>query len=307
MPDAVEKKKQKILLVINPVSGDIDKEGFAEETDTFSGELNFTCRIYYTSGKKKEDTKHILELIRRYSPDKVVAAGGDGTCNMLSEILLNRDIPLGIIPAGSANGLAKELGIPLKLKDAWEVAINGETRKIDVLLVNKKHVSLHLSDIGLNAQIVERFEKDNLRGLLGYAKHFIGALFFFKPSKFKIILDQRTIFRKAYMAVMANASKYGTGAVINPTGKIDDGYFELLLIRPYPAFQLLKMMISFFIKPVHSLNYMDLYRCREVTIYNLDHKAVQVDGEVIGRMGKVSGEILPQSLQVIVPPGSGAT
>ena len=88
---------------------------------------------------------------------------------------------------------------------------------------------------------------------------------------------------------------------------IDDGYFELLLIRPYPAFQLLKMMISFFIKPVHSLNYMDLYRCREVTIYNLDHKAVQVDGEVIGRMGKVSGEILPQSLQVIVPPGSGAT
>jgi diacylglycerol kinase family enzyme len=148
---------------------------------------------------------------------------------------------------------------------------------------------------------VENFEKGNIRGLWGYARHFATELFTSAPLRFKVVLDKKVIYKKAYMAVIANASRYGTGAVINPKGEIDDGYFELLFIRPYTFLQLLKMMVSFFTKPVHSLNYMDTYKCREVDIFNLEEKPVQVDGEIIGRMGKVSVEILPQSLVVVVP------
>ncbi len=307
MPEeGANEKVQKILLVVNPVSGDIDKRNFVDEIESFSKELNFSYRVYYTVGKKKKDISHITELIRRHSPDKVVAAGGDGTCNMIGGILLNSGVAMGIVPAGSANGLAKELGIPSRLNDAWEVIIHGERKKMDVLLVNEKHISLHLSDIGLNAQIVENFEKGNIRGLLGYARHFARELFTSAPLKFKVVLDQKIIYKKAYMAVIANASQYGTGAVVNPKGEIDDGYFELLFIRPYTILQLLKMMVSFFTKPVRSMNYMDTYKCRKVDIFNLEEKPVQVDGEIIGRMGKVSVEILPQSLVVIVPGDSKA-
>lgn len=304
MPDR-DKGTQKILLVVNPVSGDIDKGSFHEEIDTCSQEMDFSWQLYQTVGKKKKDARNLQDLIENYSPDKVVVAGGDGTCNAVGKILLNSGIAMGIVPAGSANGMAKELGIPTRLRDALEVAINGRQKKIDVLSVNKKHISLHLSDIGLNAQIVERFEKGNLRGLIGYGRHFLKELFLSKPLKFKMVIDQSVIYKKAYMAVIANASKYGTGAVINPGGEIDDGYFELLFIRPYTLLQLAKMMISFFLRPFHSMNYMDVYRCKKVVVYNLDKKPVQVDGEIIGRMGKVSVEILPQSLLVMVPAEDG--
>lgn len=301
MPVEVKKKSQKVLLIVNPVSGDIDKRNFVEEIDGFSKELNFSYHVYYTVGKKKTDSKQIKELVGWYLPDKVVATGGDGTCNMVGKIILNTGIVMGIMPVGSANGLARELGIPAGQKEAWEVIIRGEIKKIDTLLINKKHISLHLSDIGFNAQIVENFEKGNLRGLAGYARHFAKELFVTAPLRFKIVLDEKVIYKKAYMAVIANASRYGTGAVINPKGEIDDGYFELLFIRPYTILQLLKMIIAFFTKPLHSVNYMDVYKCREVVIFNLEEKPVQLDGEIMGRLGKVSVEILPQSLLVTVP------
>lgn len=301
MPEGTDRKEQKVLLVVNPVSGDIDKRNFIDEIEDLSKELNFSYRVYYTIGKKKKDTSHIKELVRRHSPDKVVVAGGDGTCNMVGGILVNTGIAMGIVPAGSANGLAKELGIPSRSNDAWEVIIGGERKKMDVLLINKKHISLHLSDIGLNAQIVENFERGNTRGLAGYARHFATGLFTSAPLRFKAVADQKIIYKKAYMVVIANASQYGTGAVVNPKGQIDDGYFELLFIRPYTILQLLKMMVSFFTKPARSMNYMDVYQCREADIFNLDQKPVQVDGEVIGRMDKIFVEILPQSLVVVIP------
>jgi YegS/Rv2252/BmrU family lipid kinase len=306
MPEEANERAKRILLVVNPVSGDVDKSDFTDEIGLSSKEMNFTCRIYYTVGKRKKDSRAIRGLLKRYHPDRVVAAGGDGTCNLVGKTLLNTGIPMGIVPAGSANGLARELGIPQKLKEAWEVVIRGEEKKMDVLIVNKRFISIHLSDIGLNAKVVERFEQGNLRGLTGYARHFVKALFDSSPLNFKVEMDNRVIRKRAYMAVIANASRYGTGAVVNPKGEINDGYFELLFIRPYTVIQLLKMLVSFFTRPVHAMNYIDTFRCREAVIHNLDLMPVQVDGEIIGRMGKVSVEILPQSLTVLVPPGTGA-
>ncbi len=306
MPEEANERAKRILLVVNPVSGDVDKSDFTDEIGSFSKEMNFTCRTYYTVGKRKKDSRAIRGILKRYRPDRVVAAGGDGTCNLVGKTLLNTGIPMGIVPAGSANGLARELGIPQKLKEAWELVIGGEEKKMDVLIVNKRFISIHLSDIGLNAKVVERFEQGNLRGLTGYAKHFVKALFDSSPLNFKVELDNRVIRKRAYMAVIANASRYGTGAVVNPKGAINDGYFELLFIRPYTVVQLLKMLVSFFTKPVDSVSYIDTFRCREAVIHNLDLMPVQVDGEIIGRMGKVSVEILPQSLTVLVPPGTGA-
>ncbi len=295
-------KKQKILFVVNPVSGDIDKGNLTGEIDVFSRELNFIYRVYHTAGEKQKDEQAIRELIGEYHPDKVMVAGGDGTCNVVAKILLNSRTAMGILPAGSANGLARDLGVPSKLKEACEVLIHGKKRKIDVLLINRKHISVHLSDIGLNARIVERFEKDTTRGLLSYARHFAREIFSSSLLKFKLKLDRKVIYKKAYMAVIANAARYGTGAMVNPEGEIDDGYFEVLFIRPYSLVQLLKMVIFFFTRPARSMDYMDVYKCREAVIFNLDKKLLQVDGEILGRPGKISVEILHQSLTVMVPP-----
>jgi len=299
MPNRENNARQKILFVINPISGDIDKSTLLNEVKNYSVEVPFDYRVYYTKGEK--DAEQISDLICEYTPDKIVAVGGDGTCNLVGSMLLNREIVMGIIPLGSANGLAKELEIPQRLEDALNVVVFGNQKKIDALSINGNHISFHLCDIGLNAKVVERFEKGNLRGFLGYARHFLSELAMTKPLKVDVELDRKLIRKKAYMVIIANASQYGTGAIINPEGKIDDGLFELIFIRPYSFFGLLRMFILFFTKPLYSLNYVDTFSCRKAVIHNLDKNVIQVDGEIIGRTGEISVEIMPQCLRIMTP------
>jgi diacylglycerol kinase family enzyme len=87
-------------------------------------------------------------------PDRVIAVGGDGTVQMAAKQLLGTDIPLGILPAGSANGMARELELPNTSEEALQVIVEGITRSADVIRINNTDICLHLSDIGLNAKLV---------------------------------------------------------------------------------------------------------------------------------------------------------
>lgn len=297
MPKRNNSGQLSILFVINPVSGDVGKTEFEGKIKHFSDKNKFSYEIYYTKGEKdKEELKKKLKL---YKPDRVVSVGGDGTCNMTAHVLINSDIPLGIIPLGSANGLAKELDLPEVVDECFDVISGRCIKPIDVLKINDEHISLHLSDIGVNAEVVNRFEKDNTRGLIGYAKHFFLELFKAKPHHFQIKSDNREINQKAHMVVIANASKYGTGAVINPNGKLDDGVFEIILIRPYKFHHLLQMIVPFFTQKLDRLDYVDVYSFKKVSISNNNKRVLQIDGEVIGQLDTVNVEIIPQCLQVI--------
>lgn len=299
MPNNQLNKPQKILFVVNPISGDIDKKYLEEKIKTLSKIQQFTFEIHYTKGKN--DHQLITEAIRKFTPDKVVAVGGDGTCNLLAKILMNRGIPMGIIPLGSANGLAKELEIPQNLDEALKTIVADTTKAIDLLIINQKHVSLHLADIGINAQVVKRFERDRIRGFAGYAKHFIQELFAAKPLKFKVTIDGRKILKNAHMVVIANATKYGTGATINPKGSISDGQFEIIFIRPYSVWHLFQMVIPFFTRKIHELDYVKSFSGRTATIHNYGRKELQIDGELIGRLKEINVEINPHALEILVP------
>jgi YegS/Rv2252/BmrU family lipid kinase len=298
MPNNQFNKPQKILFVINPISGDINKKDLNEKIEAFSEKRHFAFEIQYTKGKN--DHQLITESIQKYGPDKVVAVGGDGTCNLLAKVLMNRNIPMGIIPLGSANGLAKELEIPQNPDEALKIIVAEHTKAIDILIINQEHVSLHLADVGINAQVIKRFERDHIRGFLGYAKHFIQELFAAEPLKFKVILDGRKIIKKAYMVVIANATKYGTGAMINPRGSISDGKFEIILVRPYSVWHLFQMVIPFFTRKIHELDYIKSFSGQKATILNYGRKELQIDGELIGRMKEINVEITPHALEILI-------
>ncbi len=298
MPNNQLSKPQKILFVINPISGDIDKNYLQEKIEALAAKKQFAFEIQFTKGKN--DQRLITEAIRKFAPGKVVAVGGDGTCNLVAKILMNRNILMGIIPLGSANGLAKELQIPQNLDEAMKTIIADKSKTIDLVIINQKHVSLHLADIGINAQVVKRFERDHIRGFAGYAKHFIQELFAARPLKFKVTLDGRKIIKKAYMVVIANATKYGTGAIINPKGSISDGKFEIILIRPYSVLHLFQMVIPFFTRKIHELDYIKSYSGQKATIHNYGKKELQIDGELIGRLKEINVEINPHALEILV-------
>jgi len=185
--------------------------------------------------------------------------------------------------------------------DALDVVVKGQIKAVDTVILNKEYLSLHLSDIGMNAKMIERFEKDSGRGIWGYVKSFFKEVGEARLSSFELICDQKTVVKNAYMVVIANASKYGTGAVINPKGKINDGFFEVIFVRPYSTWHLLKMIIPFYTRKIHTLAYVDTFTCQNAVIRNFQKQAVQVDGEIIGRPEEVFVEIIPQSLKILVP------
>ena len=287
-------QKQKYLFVLNKKSGN-NATNWKQEIENYFTNKNIEIQFYEMKG---EDEKPLKLQIKQLNPDKVIAVGGDGTVSFLTKVLLHSKIPMGILPAGSANGMAKELAIPNDPEKALEIIDTGIIKKVDTVLINGEHICLHLSDIGINAQMIKYFEEGHIRGKLGYAKVVLKALW--NRQRFTVWIDteneQRK--RKVFMAVIANASKYGTGALINPKGNLDDGKFELVLIKRISFFQILRMIFqrkNFNPKTVEFISF------TKVKILSKHPVQFQVDGEYLGKSKKTEAQILHHSIQLIVP------
>lgn len=249
----------------------------------------------------EEDQQALLRgEIEEFAPDIVAGAGGDGTINLLASLLQDTGIPLLIIPLGSANGMAKELGIVGRIEYAMSLIEKGVNRRIDLLRINGK-ICVHLADVGLNARVVKRFDQDPRRGILTYARHLFNEIFLIKKYRFRIHSDGKEFVRKAVSMTFANASKYGTGAVINPLGKVDDGRFELVIIKPFPRIKLLSIAWKMFMSKLQTSEYVEVISCKEATIRSSKKTTLQIDGEVIGKFQEIDIKILPGALSVIVP------
>ena len=241
--------------------------------------------------------EQVQEKINTHRPDRIIAVGGDGTLKLVTESVLNSDLPVGILPGGSANGMAKELGIDTDPEKALDVIIQGTVKKIDLIRINKE-LCIHLSDIGFNAFVVKTFETFNKRGMWSYVKAAFQALWRHRRMQVTIAGDKQTVQRTAAMVVIANATKYGTGAVINPDGKLDDGLFEIIVIRKISFMEIVKMMIT------HSdfdPSKTELFAAAGVQVHSKHRVHFQVDGDYLGKIHSIQADILPGALQIIVP------
>lgn len=289
-----------ILFVINPVSGGKVKHNWEASIRTyFHNEPHSIC-FYILTGKG--DRISIQHHLDRILPDRVVAVGGDGTVKLLADLLKETQIPLGVLPAGSANGMAKELKIPLQINEALNVVTRGVCKKIDMIKINEEEVCIHLSDLGLNALLVKNFETSKKRGMWGYSKAIFKVLWKKPLMHVTIQTDKEQLKRKAFMVVIANAQTYGTGAIINPKGKLDDGLFEIVVVRKLNFIELLKMLITH--KPFHP-NRIEVLQTKTLEIRCRRRAYFQVDGEYLGKTTSVTARILPRILHIMLPDERG--
>ncbi|WP_231460428.1 MULTISPECIES: diacylglycerol kinase family protein [unclassified Pedobacter] len=283
----------KLLFIINPGSGshDIDLKDVISkyfidkdiEIDLF--ELPDDCSM-----------DKIKSKIDQSKADKVIAAGGDGTLKLVAECLLNSDTPIGIIPAGSANGMAKELGIPTNIEEALKIIEHGKPKKIHLVKLNDE-ICIHLSDLGFNAYLVKKFDTLPNRGMWGYAKATWHALWNHKRMDVEIKIKGESVKSKAAMVAIANATMYGTGLKINPDGKLDDDLFEIILVKDYSYLEILKI---WFTKLPFNPKKIEVFQTSSVKIASKHKAHFQVDGEYIGKINTVEAEILPAAISVIV-------
>lgn len=285
-----------ILFAINPISGGKTKVEWETAIREYFKPLPFNIDFFVLDGK--HDKESISYWIEKLQPRAVVAVGGDGTVSLVAKQLLGKDIALGILPAGSANGMAKELGIPENPDIAMNIIAKGNTKNADVIRINDDHICLHLSDIGLNAKLIKHFEEGKLRGKFGYATKVLKTLWTKKNMRVNIITEEKQSSHMALMVVLANASKYGTGAVINPIGNLYDGRFEVVIMRRLAISELFKMWF----KPrLFNPKKIKVFPATSVTIQTTGRVHFQVDGEYLGKINHVEANILAGQLKLIVP------
>lgn len=291
-------KPMKILFFINPNSGADNKTNPAEIIGQIMQQKKISYKIHEL--KKNTETKTIINEIKKTNPQIAVAAGGDGTVNLVASSLIGLEVPLGILPLGSANGMAFELGIPTKLEDAIQNLLTGKTQPIDAVKINGSHISLHLSDFGMNARVIKGFENEGKRGFGRYFKHFIKVLR--TPRNFRCIIETpgKTYIHRALMVVIANSGSYRSGAVINPTHKKDDGRFEIIVLKPKKHW-IIRNSIAAFTGNFHNQPNIATYECTSAKITVRPSQELQVDGELLGKQQSVDAEIIKHALHVIVP------
>jgi len=284
-----------ILFILNPVSGGKKKINWEPVIRNYFKSLTHSIEFVILTGK--DDPATIQYWIKKLLPDRVVAVGGDGTVSLVAQQLLGSAIPMGILRGGSANGMATELKIPENSYSAIDTIVKGTIQKCDVIKINESDICIHLSDLGLNARLVKYFNKSAFRGMWGYGRMLIKILWGGKLMEATITADNIEVTIPVYMIVIANASKYGTGAVINPNGLIHDGKFELVIVRKISFIEMFKMFLG---NKTFNPKKVEIWHTTKAVISTKKPIHFQVDGEYKGKTNKVTAAILPSALHLIV-------
>lgn len=288
----------KILFIINPMAGGTNHEKTIHAISDLANTKGLTSHFYLTTGEA--DEKKIRKHIDDFKPDRVVVGGGDGTLQLAARILLPYDLTMGILPLGSANGLATALEVPKDpLEAAEKIFSSSRVRPMDILRFNDKHLCIHLSDIGANALIVKKYEEGGERGLLGYAKHLLAAIQETPLLHVTIRTPQETVKKEGFMMAFANAHKYGTGVQISE-GSVSDGKFEICNVEQVTLDEAIKAGLTILNVFVDKDMFSDVITCREAEITIAPKAHFQIDGEYMGMTDRLKIEIVPGALKLIV-------
>jgi YegS/Rv2252/BmrU family lipid kinase len=288
----------KILFVINPIAGGAGHEKTVDGLKEMATANECETLFYLTTGKS--DEKKIKQHIDKFKPDRVIAAGGDGTIQLVSKVLLPYETSMGILPLGSANGLATALEIPKDpLEAAEKVFKSTRVRPMDMLRFNDKHLCIHLSDIGVNALIVKKYEEAGERGLLGYAKQLLSAIQETPMYNVTIRTEKETYNKQGFMMAFANAHKYGTGVQISD-GSVSDGMFEICNVEKVSLDEAIKAGLTILNVFVDKNMFSDVISCKnaEISIDKMVH--FQIDGEYMGEIDRLKIEIVPGALKLLI-------
>lgn len=287
---------KEVLFVVNPISGDMDKNHLITAVKSAVAKIKSPLEIYTTQGKG--DILNIKDLISSRNPSRVLVAGGDGSIKMVVEAMQGFEVPLGILPAGSANGLALNLRIPNNVEKQLQIALGRNFVNMDLLKLNGEPC-LHMSDLGINAELIRHYAASPIRGKFGYLLQSIPTLINSKyPFQFEIETGDKVLKKEGILLAFANAKKYGTGANVNPAGKINDGKFEILLFKNFDFLEMLKTLRNEVDLDPEFIEIMPVTKAK-VTCTNA--VAFQIDGEYIGEKEEIKAGISPEKVKVAVP------
>jgi diacylglycerol kinase (ATP) len=287
-------------IIINPISGGAGP-GVARERAQVAlavvdahgdpAEVFITERV----GHAKELTKAAVKRGARL----VMAWGGDGTINEVASALAFDEVPLGIIPAGSGNGLARELGVDARPERAIANALAATPRPMDLGEVNGR-LFANVAGVGFDAHIASRFASATRRGFVGYARISAGALFTYKPMNYRIATGDEVIEVQAVLVTIANSAQFGNGARIAPGALVDDGWLDMVIVSERSRLMTVAQVPRLFNDSVARMPGCTIRKIRHVTIQCDQPMLLHVDGEPVPGATELRVRIHPAALRVAV-------
>jgi YegS/Rv2252/BmrU family lipid kinase len=248
--------------------------------------------------------EQIPEMIRRHAADidLVVVGGGDGTLNAAAPALIETRLPLGVLPMGTANDLARTLHIPVDIEQAADIIIDGLVHKIDLGRVNG-HYFFNAAHIGLGVLARSHLSHDVKQrwGVFGYARSLFKALASFRPFRADIVCDGRRKRVRSIQIAVGNGRHYGGGMTIFEDASIDDRLFFLYSIEPLGIWEMVKYAPAFRAGRFEEHHPVDIEKGRSIRIATSRTMSVSADGEVVTRT-PAAFDMIAGAVRVLVPP-----
>jgi len=289
-------KKKKIRFIINPKSG-IGKQKKVEgliskHLDT----TEFDYEVCYT--KAKEHAVILSREAAEQNYDAVVIVGGDGSINEAARGLINTQTALGILPAGSGNGLAHFLNISLNIRKAIDVINRFNIKLIDTGLFNG-HPFVSVAGVGFDAHVADLFSKSRIRGFWAYAKIVFMEYLTYQPKRFKIYVDGKVLKKSAFMLTFANSNQFGFNARVAPTAIIDDGYLDLCIVHKPRLFFIILVIPFIFLGLIHKNPFVKIIKTKSIKVIQSKKNIAHIDGDEIDLGRNIEVQIVPGSLNII--------
>ncbi|BAU41654.1 lipid kinase [Leptolyngbya sp. O-77] len=244
----------------------------------------------------------LVDLIRKHRDelDLVIIGGGDGTLNRVVDVLVETQLPLGILPLGTANDLARTLGLPQSVPDACRAIAQGKRRSIDLGWVNGKYF-FNVASLGLSVKITRRLSQGMKQrwGILAYAISAVQALTQLHPFRAEIRVDGETIAVKTLQIAVGNGRYYGGGMAIAEDAAIDDQRLDLYSLEVKHLWQFIPLLWKMRRGQQTSLPWVRGLHGQEIEIYTREPHAINTDGEITTAT-PATFRVIPQALTVLV-------
>ncbi len=291
--DMTQQGEKKSLFILNPYAGLIPVQFIiSEELKRRKNELS-----YFKSLSIDESGSRIKQSFDKY--DIFVAAGGDGTVRSVASELIGTKKILGVLPMGSGNGFAKELGFRTNIRSLLNDIRKGDQLNIDVIRVNNM-ICLNVAGVGLDSFVAHSFNKLKTRGFRSYAWVTLVNLIRLKPVKVEIcITGEESICEDLFTLTIANTRQFGNNAFIAPDARPDDGIIDIVLLKPFPKYLAPLIIYRLFRGTLKKSKYVKYLKTDKTVILRTGEKRFHIDGEPVEISGEVSVTITTNALSVL--------
>ena len=294
----------KPLLIVNPVAG----QGKPEQSlDAVVAAFRPLDPEVFLTGKAGDAEEAAARAARSGDFDSIIVAGGDGTVNEVVNGFLaaSGDLSLAIVPTGTQNVLAYELGLAnIPLDRLCSLMASGKSRSIDVGKLDGRYFTL-MAGFGFDAVVVRDVQRQikDLIGPAAYALSTLAALTKYRSTSMRLTLDGETFTTEAFLLIVANSASYAYHHVkLAPFASLDDGWLDICVFErpPTDRFGFAAQVVALFTSRHLRDPRVRYYRARSIKIDSVPSAAVQLDGDIFGST-PVSIEVVPRALSVFAP------